>query len=104
MFNSFIFFFFNDTATTEIYPLSLHDALPISPSSPLAHTTATSATEPLVIQSLVPLSTYSLPFLRARVAMEPGSDPWSGSVRPKQPRLPPDCSRGSHFSFCASEP
>src|SRR2546430_5966576 len=27
------FFFFNDTATTEIYTLSLHDALPISPSS-----------------------------------------------------------------------
>src|SRR3712207_8235908 len=25
------FFFFNDTATTEIYPLSLHDALPIYP-------------------------------------------------------------------------
>jgi len=23
------FFFFNDTATTEIYTLSLHDALPI---------------------------------------------------------------------------
>src|SRR2546427_9088264 len=28
-FESFIFFFFNDTATTEIYTLSLHDALPI---------------------------------------------------------------------------
>src|SRR5215216_7396594 len=27
----FFFFFFNDTATTEIYTLSLHDALPISP-------------------------------------------------------------------------
>src|SRR3990167_2160358 len=27
-----LFFFFNDTATTEIYPLSLHDALPICPS------------------------------------------------------------------------
>src|SRR6267143_7279835 len=27
----FLFFFFNDTATTEIYTLSLHDALPISP-------------------------------------------------------------------------
>src|SRR2546425_7751451 len=27
------FFFFNDTATTEIYTLSLHDALPISTSS-----------------------------------------------------------------------
>src|SRR2546429_999459 len=26
----FPFFFFNDTATTEIYTLSLHDALPIS--------------------------------------------------------------------------
>src|SRR3712207_8117388 len=26
-----MFFFFNDTATTEIYTLSLHDALPISP-------------------------------------------------------------------------
>src|SRR5438034_6153733 len=26
---SFFFFFFNDTATTEIYTLSLHDALPI---------------------------------------------------------------------------
>ena len=26
----FILFFFNDTATTEIYTLSLHDALPIS--------------------------------------------------------------------------
>src|SRR2546430_14831217 len=28
-----MFFFFNDTATTEIYTLSLHDALPISPDS-----------------------------------------------------------------------
>src|SRR5258706_14207065 len=27
---SYFFFFFNDTATTEIYTLSLHDALPIS--------------------------------------------------------------------------
>src|SRR5690349_23202326 len=32
MFSPFFFvsFFFNDTATTEIYTLSLHDALPIS--------------------------------------------------------------------------
>src|SRR2546429_6963321 len=28
--NIMCFFFFNDTATTEIYTLSLHDALPIS--------------------------------------------------------------------------
>src|SRR3712207_8073360 len=31
---SIVFFFFNDTATTEIYTLSLHDALPISPAAP----------------------------------------------------------------------
>src|SRR3712207_7139780 len=36
-----LFFFFNDTATTEIYTLSLHDALPISPPGPLV--TASSA-------------------------------------------------------------
>src|SRR4030042_6356203 len=31
---SLVFFFFNDTATTEIYTLSLHDALPISRTPP----------------------------------------------------------------------
>src|SRR5438445_3679745 len=31
LFESTCFFFFNDTATTEIYTLSLHDALPIWP-------------------------------------------------------------------------
>src|SRR2546429_5321417 len=50
------FFFFNDTATTEIYTLSLHDALPISTGAttgPLSVTTsggtATSATSFTVI-------------------------------------------------------
>src|SRR3712207_9092876 len=37
------FFFFNDTATTEIYTLSLHDALPISAR---ATTTTTRASPP----------------------------------------------------------
>src|SRR5205807_10330654 len=37
-----IFFFFNDPATTEIYTLSLHDALPISRDG-------TGVTEPVVI-------------------------------------------------------
>src|SRR5216684_7793949 len=31
-----LFFFFNDTATTEIYTLSLHDALPISRRPPFS--------------------------------------------------------------------
>src|SRR2546425_2652357 len=38
------FFFFNDTATTEIYTLSLHDALPISTPTGIprpSHPTAT---------------------------------------------------------------
>src|SRR6478735_11944216 len=34
LFSIFLFFFFNDTATTEIYTLSLHDALPIWPPLP----------------------------------------------------------------------
>src|SRR3712207_8215790 len=33
----FVVFFFNDTATTEIYTLSLHDALPISFVNMLRH-------------------------------------------------------------------
>src|SRR5438445_4695587 len=33
----FLLFFFNDTATTEIYTLSLHDALPISCPSRCTH-------------------------------------------------------------------
>src|SRR6266516_7600008 len=36
-----LFFFFNDTATTEIYTLSLHDALPISPDGQRIAFTAT---------------------------------------------------------------
>src|SRR5690349_23010711 len=35
----FILFFFNDTATTEIYTLSLHDALPISLRNPTSTAT-----------------------------------------------------------------
>src|SRR3712207_9354365 len=37
---TYMFFFFNDTATTEIYTLSLHDALPISPAMPCSSTAA----------------------------------------------------------------
>src|SRR5215475_1061466 len=42
------FFFFNDPATTEIYTLSLHDALPISPRPrPFASIATCSAVVPL---------------------------------------------------------
>src|SRR5438132_5393796 len=43
--NYLLFFFFNDTPTTEIYTLSLHDALPISTSP---HPTRQFLTESLV--------------------------------------------------------
>src|SRR5207249_7385208 len=36
LFTFFLFFFFNDPPTTEIYTLSLHDALPISTTTPSA--------------------------------------------------------------------
>src|SRR2546426_4806886 len=43
-------FFFNDTATTEIYTLSLHDALPIYlPLPPRAHTDRHRAREDAVL-------------------------------------------------------
>src|SRR6266478_9117939 len=45
-------FFFNDTATTEIYPLSLHDALPIScPSRPWARARAPMPSSPVCRRS-----------------------------------------------------
>src|SRR5258708_35164262 len=49
-----VFFFFNDTATTEIYTLSLHDALPISRSgfSSVLLTVAISSV-PLLLRSVI---------------------------------------------------
>src|SRR3712207_7226833 len=46
MWGLFAFFFFNDTATTEIYTLSLHDALPIFDATPLARAGGHHCTEP----------------------------------------------------------
>ena len=43
VFGVFVCFFFNDTATTEIYTLSLHDALPISLSTATVATIKKSA-------------------------------------------------------------
>src|SRR3712207_7488270 len=40
------FFVFNDTATTEIYTLSLHDALPIYPDGPAPYFTVVAAGRP----------------------------------------------------------
>src|SRR5882757_11166763 len=49
-----VFFFFNDTATTEIYTLSLHDALPISPGATSNDTSQAATTAPVVGLIAVP--------------------------------------------------
>jgi len=69
-----------------------------------AHTTATSAMAPLVIHIFVPERTQPVPLGLALVVIPPGSEPWSGSVRPKQPSASPVAILGSHSSFCSSEP
>src|SRR2546427_5378648 len=52
-----LFFFFNDTATTEIYTLSLHDALPISVgSAPVATVTVSPAAPSLAAGQTVQLT------------------------------------------------
>ena len=74
-----------------------------SPSS-LAHTTATSAMVPLVIHILAPFNRKPSFTFPARVVIPPGSEPWSGSVRPKQPTASPRANLGSHRSFWATLP
>ena len=75
----------------------------ILPSS-FAQTTATSATGALVIHILVPVSAKPPATFSARVIIEPGSEPWSGSVSPKQPTISPVASFGRYLRLCASVP
>ena len=63
-----------------------------------------SAIVPFVIHIFFPVRIQSLPSRRAWVRIVPGSDPASGSVSPKQPITSPVCIRGSHCSFCSSDP
>jgi hypothetical protein len=83
-------------------PFSTRKPRIVSPS--FAHTTATSEIEPFVIQRFVPESTQAPPSGRARVSMAPGSEPWSGSVSPKQPIARPAAISGSQRRFCSSLP
>src|ERR1700729_3607255 len=77
---------------------------PRTPSSVTAQTIAPSATDPLVIHILRPLRIQSDPSRRARVVIEAGSEPASGSVRPKQPSSSPAAMPGNQCCFCSSEP
>src|SRR2546430_7989773 len=50
-FHVYTFFFFNDTATTEIYTLSLHDALPICRRGPRSREPRMVAPVPLALRA-----------------------------------------------------
>src|SRR3712207_8464079 len=62
MTHTILFFFFNDTATTEIYTLSLHDALPISPQSfsPSSELSTKSVDNPVENLLISPLITWCI--------------------------------------------
>ncbi len=76
----------------------------IAPSSLRAQTVATSATVPFVIHIFEPFKIQSEPSRFAVVRIDPGSEPASGSVNPKQPIASPSCIGGSQRCFCSSLP
>src|SRR5437899_11627080 len=55
----FSFFFFNDPAPTEIYTLSLHDALPISPSS--------ASPSDVLVRAALPINSAKTPFRNSKL-------------------------------------
>src|SRR5687767_15629774 len=69
-FFSLFFFFFNDTATTEIYTLSLHDALPIS--LMLLFETWPAQKRPLKISQHARIALPSIPLLFVEGTFEVG--------------------------------
>src|SRR3712207_8726633 len=86
-------FFFNDTATTEIYTLSLHDALPISRRSASA---TRARTCPRVCRRPVSSSTTTRP--RAAPGTWSGEAPWMPDR--KSTRLNSSHANISYAVFC----
>src|SRR5215813_15590704 len=64
--SGYFFFFFNDTATTEIYTLSLHDALPICQRSSAANSTNQANGTDQVFAWMYTRGEYSWPRQRAK--------------------------------------
>src|SRR3712207_9175238 len=94
------FFFFNDTATTEIYTLSLHDALPIYPlagllrerldeaSPDLVALPDKGADEDLLLGALDLLEHRLVEPDAVGVELEPGLARLQLDLRPSRPREP----------------
>src|SRR5215813_2311483 len=101
VFVSFSFFFFNDTATTEIYTLSLHDALPISsvdiPALTVSRSRFTTSARMWPPRRIRPISRADLssitpPHLASRHARHGGYRRW----RPRRAPSPAGRGRGTN--------
>src|SRR2546430_16404696 len=91
-----LFFFFNDTATTEIYTLSLHDALPILSDEPGSSGGADLHAEPgRPVRPGVPAADLGVP-VRSGVPFRPGVDR-------KSTRLNSSHSQISYAVFCLTK-
>src|SRR3712207_7225569 len=88
----FSFFFFNDTATTEIYTLFLHDALPISPSPDSSARAAAYSRNSCVFPFLPMTLPAKLPSVHAR--------PTRGQTDRKSTRLNSSHANISYAVFC----
>src|SRR3712207_8294783 len=91
-----MFFFFNDTATTEIYTLSLHDALPISTASQQVRSWCSSGTS-------CPRSSNRAAVREDRKvskASSPHASACSGSADRKSTRLNSSHANISYAVFC----
>src|SRR3712207_7007556 len=91
-----VFFFFNDTATTEIYSLSLHDALPI----------AAELGRPLVLGRVGEQLVGVVVALRRGVGVGEGglqAGPQQGGVDRKSTRLNSSHANISYAVFCLNK-
>src|SRR5690349_22222345 len=87
------FFFFNDTATTEIYTLSLHDALPISSASSSRSSTG-------VTTRLSPAATSGFAAIAWRSSRRTMRIPPGGKIDRKSTRLNSSHVEISYAVFC----
>src|SRR2546422_8453935 len=95
----YYFFFFNDTATTEIYTLSLHDALPISTRSALRMTGSSGEISRWYSIS-TPKARARRPRIFKSVAREQPQNPLKSSTDRKSTRLNSSHGYISYAVFC----
>src|SRR5438552_7330801 len=112
LFRSLRLFFFNDTATTEIYTLSLHDALPISVALICEHTDKGALG--IVLNKPLPMrlsdvrseehtsELQSPDHLVCRLLLEKKKTNWSSHSKPPSVRHPPHLPTSFSTLSCSS--